>query len=153
MAARTHRGPLHSRLDARSSHLERMDVRVISSFGLGALLRRQASSVDEVVPIPQEVGFAAHEVVSSDLADVLYQNEAVAGDDQFVDCRVRVRLVGDVPTIAAILLLMPSNRSGCNFSFHVGISLLPSLSGRTRPPLLRKAYRQTTSPKPPPRGR
>ena len=70
---------------------------LVGRFCFNALFRRQASSVEKAVPIPQQIRFAAHKIVGPDLTDVFEQNEAIAGYDQFVDGRFRVPLVADVP--------------------------------------------------------
>jgi hypothetical protein len=54
-----------------------MDVRLIGTFRLGALFRRQTGSVEKVVPIPKQIGFTADHVVRADVADVFQQYEAV----------------------------------------------------------------------------
>jgi hypothetical protein len=77
-------------------HPERMDVGLVCSFRLISLFRRQTGSVKKSVPVPKEIGFLPDEVVRTDFPNVFSQHEAVAGDDQFVDCRVSVRLVADV---------------------------------------------------------
>ena len=56
--------------DVPSSHLERMDMRLISIFRLGALFWRKTGSVEKIVPISKQIRFFPHEVVGTDIADV-----------------------------------------------------------------------------------